>query len=148
VKMGYIEVRFMTGNRKGFNVSQALKQFLVAAREQDDEFTILHLAGIRNNICIRADVPNYKSEIEQYFRDDVKFNNINGKLRIRTSQDIGQLKHGRSKFCVYLENQRVFINKAQLGEADGITLGWTLNDHPAFCYRDDMKDALYNMMGE
>jgi hypothetical protein len=30
----------MTGNIKGFNVARALKQFLAAAREQDDEFTI------------------------------------------------------------------------------------------------------------
>jgi hypothetical protein len=41
--------------------------FLKAAREQDDEFTILPLAGIGNNLCIGADVPNYKSGIEHYF---------------------------------------------------------------------------------
>jgi hypothetical protein len=78
----------------------------------------------------------------------VKFNNVNGKLRIRATKDIGQLKRGRSKFRVYLENQRVYINKAQLGEEEGITLGWILKAHPAFCFRDDMKDALCNMMGE
>jgi hypothetical protein len=49
---------------------------------------------------------------------------------------------------VYLEQQRVYINKAQLGEEDGITLGWTLKAHPTCCYRDDMKEALYKMMGE
>jgi hypothetical protein len=38
-KKGFIEVRFMTGNSKGFNLARALKQFLAAAREQDDEFT-------------------------------------------------------------------------------------------------------------
>jgi hypothetical protein len=52
------------------------------------------------------------------------------------------------KFHVYLENQRVYINKAQLGEEDGITLGWKLKAHPAFCYRDDMKESLSKMMGE
>jgi hypothetical protein len=147
-KTGYTEVRFMTGNSRGFNVARALKQFLAAAREQDDEFTILPFSGIGNNLCIGVDVPNSKDGIEQYFRHDVKFNNINGKLSIHTSQDIGQLKRGRSKFCVYLKNQRVYINKAQLGEEDGITLGCTLNAHPAFCYRDEMKEALYNMAGE
>jgi hypothetical protein len=90
-KTGYIEVRFMIGNRKGFNVARALKQFLAAAMEQDDEFTSLPLAGIGNNICIGADVPNSKAHIEQYFRHDVKFNNTDGKLRIRTSQGLGQL---------------------------------------------------------
>jgi hypothetical protein len=78
----------------------------------------------------------------------VKFNNANGKLRIRATKDIGQLKRGRSKSRVCLENQRVYINKAQLGEEEGITLGWILKAHPEFCFREDMKDALCNMMGE
>jgi hypothetical protein len=111
---GFVEVRFMTGKRKGFNVERALRQFLAAAREQDHEFTILPLSGIGNNLCISADVPNTEDGIEKYFRHEVKFNNFNGKLRIQT-KDIGQLKVGRSKFRVYLENQRVRINKAQLG---------------------------------
>jgi hypothetical protein len=147
-KTGFIEVRFMMGNSKGFNVARALTQFLSAAREQDDEFTILPLSGIGNNLCISADVPNTKVGIEQYFRHEVKFNNVNGKLRILASKDIGQLKGGRSKFRVYLENQRVYINKAQLGEEEGITLGCILKAHTAFCFQDDMKDALCNMMGE
>jgi hypothetical protein len=78
----------------------------------------------------------------------VKVTNVNGKLRIRATKDIGKLKRGRSKFRVYLEIQRVYINKAQLGEEEGITLGWILKAHPEFCFRDDMKYALCNMMGE
>jgi hypothetical protein len=113
-KTGFIKVIFMMGNTKGFNVARALKQFLAGAREQDDEFTILSLSGIGNNMCISADVPNTKLGIEQDFRHEVKFNNVNGKLRIRASKYIGQLKRGRSKVRVYLENQRVYINKAQL----------------------------------
>jgi hypothetical protein len=66
-----------------------------------------------------------KDGIEQYFRHDVKFNNINGKLRTRTLQGIGELKRGRSKSRVYLKNQQVYINKAHLGNEDGIALGWT-----------------------
>jgi hypothetical protein len=113
LKTGYIEVRFMTGNSKGCNVAKAIKQFLVVVREQYNESTILPLADISDNLYIVADVPNSKAGIEQYFRHDVKFNNINGKLRIRTLQGLGQLKNGRSKFRVYLEQQRVYINKAQ-----------------------------------
>jgi hypothetical protein len=33
-------------------------------------------------------------------------------------------------------------------EEYGITLGWTLKSHPAFCYRDYMNEALYDMVGE
>jgi hypothetical protein len=147
-KTGFIEVRFMTGTSKGFNVARALKQFLAAAREQDNEFTILPLSGIGNNLCISAGVPNTKVGIEQYFRHEVKFNKVNGKLRIRVSKDIGKLKIGKSKFRVYLENQRVYINKVQLGEEEDITLGWILKAHPEFCFRDDVNDALCNMIGE
>jgi hypothetical protein len=64
-KTGFIEVRFVTGNSKGFNVERALKQVLAAAREQDDEFTILPLSGISKNLCISADVRNTKDGIEQ-----------------------------------------------------------------------------------
>jgi hypothetical protein len=78
----------------------------------------------------------------------VKFNNVNGKLRIRASKDIRKIKRGRSKFRVYLENKSVYINQAQLGEEEGITLGWILKAHPELCFRDDMKDALCNMMGK
>jgi hypothetical protein len=66
-KTGFIGVRLMMGNSKGFNVARALKQFLAVAREQDDEFTILPLSGIGNNLCISADVPNTKDGIYKYF---------------------------------------------------------------------------------
>jgi hypothetical protein len=92
---GFIEVRFMMGNSKGFNVARSLKKFLAPAREQDDEFTIIPLSGIGNNLCISADVPNTKVGIEQYFRHEVKFNNVNGRPRIGAPKDIGQLKRGR-----------------------------------------------------
>jgi hypothetical protein len=82
-KTGFVEVRFMIGNSKGCNVARALKHFLASAREQDDEFTILPLPGIGNNFCIGSDVPNTKDGIEQYFCHEVKFNNVNGRLRIR-----------------------------------------------------------------
>jgi hypothetical protein len=88
---------------------------------------------------ISADVPNTKDGIDKYVSHEVKFNSVNGKLMIRASKDIGHLKRGRSKFRVYLENQTVYINKAQLGEEEGITLGWILKAHPVFCFRDDMN---------
>jgi hypothetical protein len=97
-KTGFIEVRFTTWNIKGFNLARELKQFLAATREQDEEFTILPLSEIGNNLCISADVPNTKDGIEKYFRHEVKFNNVNDKLRICELKDIGQLKRGRSKF--------------------------------------------------
>jgi hypothetical protein len=50
--------------------------------------------------------------------------------------------------CSHHGQQRVYINKGQLGEEDGITLGWTLKAHTSFCYRDDTKEALYKMMVE
>jgi hypothetical protein len=52
-------------------VARALKQFIAAVREQDDELTILSLSGIGNNLCISSNVPNTKFGIEQYFRHEV-----------------------------------------------------------------------------
>jgi hypothetical protein len=39
-KTGFIEVRFMTGNSKCFNLARSLKQFLAAVREKDDKSMI------------------------------------------------------------------------------------------------------------
>jgi hypothetical protein len=69
----------------------------------------------------------------------IKFNNINGSMSIRTSIDIGKLKQAGSAFRVHLQSKRVYINKAQLGIQEGVTLGWLHQAHPAFCYREDIK---------
>jgi hypothetical protein len=78
----------------------------------------------------------------------IKFNNINGSMRIRTSMDIGKLKQAGSAFGMYLQSKRVYINKAQLGIEEGVTLGWLHQAHPAFCYREDIKKRLRELMGE
>jgi hypothetical protein len=99
----------------GFNVARSLKEFIAAARESDKEFSILPLSKEGNNICRAADVPNTKDGIGNYYRRVIKFNNINGSMRIRTSMDIGRLKQAGSAFRMYLQSKRVYINKAQLG---------------------------------
>jgi hypothetical protein len=78
----------------------------------------------------------------------IKFNNINGSMRIRTSMDIGKLKQAGSAFRMYLQSKIVYINKAQLGIEEGVTLGWLHQAHPAFCYREDIKERLIELMGE
>jgi hypothetical protein len=111
-KTGFIEVIFVTGKSKAFNVARALKQFLAAAREQDNEFTILPLSGIGNKFCISADVPNTKDGIEQYFCHEVKFNNVNGKLRIRASKDIsGSYSAEGKKFEVISKIREITLTK-------------------------------------
>jgi hypothetical protein len=132
VKTGVKKVRFMKSSDAGFNVSQSLKEFIAAARESDKEFSILPLSKEGNNICRAADVPNMKDGIGNYYRHVIKFNNINGSMRIRTSIDIGRLKQEGSAFRMYLQSKRVYINKAQLGIEEGVTLGWLHQAHPAF----------------
>jgi hypothetical protein len=62
-------------------------------------------------------------------------------MQIRTSMDIGKLKEARSAFHMYLQAKRVYINKAQLGTEEGVvTLEWMHQAHPAFCYREDIKE--------
>jgi hypothetical protein len=62
VNVGYVDVRFMCGNGKDFNVARGIKQFIAAARAIDKDFCLLPLGGQDNNLCIPADVPNSKEE--------------------------------------------------------------------------------------
>jgi hypothetical protein len=133
VKTVVIEVRFMKSGDAGFNLARSLKEFIAAARESDKEFSILPLSKEGNNICRAADVPNTKDGIGNYYLHVIKFNNINGSMRIRTLMDIGRLKQAGSAFRMYLQSKRVYINKAQLGIEEGVTLGWLHQAHPAFC---------------
>jgi hypothetical protein len=67
VNVGYVDVRFMCGNGKGFNVARGIKQFIAAARAIDKDFCLLPLGSQDNNLCIPADVPNLKEGILKYF---------------------------------------------------------------------------------
>jgi hypothetical protein len=42
----------------------------------------------------------------------------------------------------------VYINNAQLGTEERVTLVWIHQAHPAFCYREDIKEQLREMMGD
>jgi hypothetical protein len=64
----------------------------VAARATDEDFTLMPVSGIGNNLCYAADILNSKEGIEGYYRHAIKFNNVNGTMRILTSLDIGKLK--------------------------------------------------------
>jgi hypothetical protein len=148
VNVGYVDVRFMCGNGKGFNVARGIKQFSDAVRAIDKEFCLLPLGGQDNNLCIPADVPNSKEGILKYFRHRVSVNNIAGSIKIQTKFSISQLKHPSSTFRQYLNKERVHINSAQLGVEEGVTMGWCWKSHPAFGYRDEMKSRLKLMMGK
>jgi hypothetical protein len=114
IKTGVIEVRFMKIGDKGFNVAKSMKEFIAAARESDNEFSIMPINNECDNICRATDVTNTKDGIGKYYRHVIKFNNTNGSMRIRTSMDIGKLKQAGSVFRTYLQAKRVYINKAQL----------------------------------
>jgi hypothetical protein len=117
---------------KGFNVARSLKEFIAAAQESDTEFSIMHNNNECDNLYRTIDVPNTKDGIGKYYRHIIKFNNINGSMRIRTSMDIGKLKQAGSAIRTYLQAKRVYINKAHLGTEEGVTLGWNHQAHPAF----------------
>jgi hypothetical protein len=102
VNVGYVDVRFMCGNGKGFNVARGIQHFIDAARAIDKDFCLLPLGGQDNNICITADVPNSKEGIQKYFRHRVPVNNVAGSIKIQTKFLISQLKHLSSTFSQYL----------------------------------------------
>jgi hypothetical protein len=106
------------------------------------------LSGIGNNLCDAADISNSKEGIEGYYRHAIKFNNVNGSMRIRTSLDIDKLKRPGTSFRQYLDDKRVNINKAQIGKEEGLSLGWIHKAHPAFAFRYGMKEHLHAMMNK
>jgi hypothetical protein len=136
VNVGFVDVRFMCGNRKGFNVARGLKQFISADRAIDKDFCLLPLGDQDNNLCIPADVPNSKEGIQKYFLHRVSINNVAGSIKIQTKFSISQLKHPSSTFRQYLNKERVHINSAQLRVKEGVTMGWCWKSHPALGYRD------------
>jgi hypothetical protein len=83
----------------------------VEARATNEEFTLMPLGGIGNNLCYAADIPSSKEEIEGYYRHAIKFNNINGTMRIRTSLDIGKLKRLGTSFNRYLNGKKVLYSQ-------------------------------------
>jgi hypothetical protein len=148
VHVGFIDVRLMCGNGKGFNVARGLKKFISAARATEKDFCLLPLGGRDNNLCIPADVPNTKEGIQKYFCHRVLVNNVAGSIKIQTKFSFSQLKHPLSTFGQYLNKERFNINSAQLGAEEGVTIGWCWKSHPAFGYRDEMKSRLKLMMGK
>jgi hypothetical protein len=129
----------MCGSGRGFNIVRKIKEFVNAARKQDPEFSILPLHGSR-------DKPDNREGIERYYRHEVKANNVNGKMRINSSMALGALKKSNSPFHNYLDDNRVYINNAQVGDEEGIALGWIFRAHPAFGFRDDIKERLIAVM--
>jgi hypothetical protein len=115
VNVGFIDVRFMCGNGKGFNVARGINQFIAAARAIDKELCLLPLGGQNNNLCILADLPNSQEGIQKHFRHRVSVNNVAGSIKIQTKFSISQLKHLSSTFRQYLNKERLHINSAQLG---------------------------------
>jgi hypothetical protein len=96
--VGHIDVRFMCGNEKGFNLACWLKQFIAAACAVDKELWMLPLGGQDNNLCIPADVPTSKDGIQKYARHRVAVNNIACNINIQTKFYISQFKHPSSSF--------------------------------------------------
>jgi hypothetical protein len=56
------------------------------------------------------------------------------------------MKHATSSFKQYLLKDRVHINNAQLGPDESVVLGWITGSHPAFSFRDSMREAIKDQM--
>jgi hypothetical protein len=85
-----------------------------------------------DNFCRATYVPNTKDGIGKYYRQVIRNNNINGSMRIKILMYIGKLKQAGSEFHTYLQEKRVYINKAHLGTEEGVAVGWMHQAHPAF----------------
>jgi hypothetical protein len=67
-------------------------------------------------------------------------------MRIQSTSTIAQMKHATSSFKQYLLKDRVNTNIAQLGPEEAVVLGWIPGSHPAFSFRDSMREAIKDQM--
>jgi hypothetical protein len=150
LQKGYLDVRCMVGKPTSasatFNLARSLKSFIIAGRPFDANFCLLPLYGDGNPLSRPQDVPNSKDAITVYYRHRLAGNNVTGKMKIQSSSKIAQLKPATSTFKEYLLKYRVHIYNAQLGPEEAVVLGWIPGSHPAFSFRDNMRDAIKNQM--
>jgi hypothetical protein len=130
--------------QKGYLDVRSLKAFIIAGRQFDENFCLLPLYGDGKPISKPQDVPNSKDEITVYYRHRPAGNNVTGKMKIQSTSTIAQMKHATSTFKEYLMKDRVHINNAQLGPEEAVVLGWIPGSHPAFSFRDNMREAIKN----
>jgi hypothetical protein len=123
-----------------------MKHFIIAGRQFDENFCIPPLYGDGNPISKPQDVPNSKDAITVYYRHRLAGNNVSRKMRIQSTSTIAQMKHAMSSFKQYLIKDRVHINNAQLGPEEAVVLGWIPGSHPAFSFRDSMRQAIKDQM--
>jgi hypothetical protein len=129
-----------------FNLARSLKSFIIAGRQFDANFCLIPLYGDGNLLSRPQDVPNSKDAITVNYRHRLAGNNVTGKMKIQSSSTIAQLKHATSTFKEYLLKYRVHINNAQLGPEEAVVLDWIPGSHPAFSFRDNMREAIKNQM--
>jgi hypothetical protein len=152
LQKGYLDVRFMVETQTSasasatFNLAKSLKVFIIAGNQFDANFCLLPRYGDGNPLSRPQDVPNSKDAIAVNYRHRLAGNNVTGKMKIQSASMIAQLKHATSTFKEYLIKDRVHINNAQLGPEEAVVLGWIPGSHPAFSFRDNMREAIKNQM--
>jgi hypothetical protein len=143
----YLDVHFMFGTKSTvasatFNLARSLKALIIACRQFDENCCLLPLYGDGNPISKPQDVPNSKDAITVYYRHRLAGNNVSGKKKIQSTSTIAQMKHAKSTFKQYLMKDRVHINDAQLGPEEAVVICWITGYHPAFSFRDNMREAI------
>jgi hypothetical protein len=151
LQKGNLDVRFMFVTKlpaasATFNLARSMKDFIIAGRQFDENFCILPLYGDGNPISKPQDVPNSKDAITVYDQHSLAGNNVSERMRIQSTSTFAQMKHATSTSKQYLIKDRVHINNAQLGPEESVVLGWIPGSHPAFSFRDNMREAIKDQM--
>jgi hypothetical protein len=151
LQKGYLDVQFMfatksTAASSTFNLARSMKHFIISGRQFNENFCILPLYGDGSPISKPQDVSNSKDAITVYYRHRLAGNNVSEKMRIQSTSTITQMKHAASSFKQYLIKDRVHINNAQLGPEEAVVLVWIPGSHPAFSFRDSMREAIKDHM--
>jgi hypothetical protein len=124
-----------------------LREFITEAQAMDSSFRIMQLEG-EGGECISSaeDWPNTKDGIEIFNRQWSRENNVSGKIIIVIKLSLVKLELNTGKILSYLRRRGVYLNYAQLGVFDTVTLGWVAGSHPWYSYRDEMKERMSKLM--
>jgi hypothetical protein len=87
-----------------------------------------------------------RDAIAVYYRHRLASNNVSGKMWIQSTCIIAQINNSTSSFKHYLLDERSHINNSQFGAEEAIVLGRIPVSHPAFSFRESMRESITELL--
>jgi hypothetical protein len=143
---GTIEIGFTVTIMDDVNVSTLIKRCLSFALNMDTDFLIQPLQGGDQSIAWPNGTPATKEGIYLYFQHKVIKDGVRGKINVKISKSISQMKEANSIFRSNLDKEKVYLSQTSLGLVDAHLIGVFLQADPNLTFCNDRKQAIMNVM--